>query len=379
VPPELKPDFWHIAIWANQVAGITQDESYPERIVWSLEVPAERIDVEPVGYVEFPQMFPEMCFRYEVQLKPEEWFRPLDSVSNDDVFWISITAFYPRDVEQKNMWGWTTRSNLWGNGAVMPAIMGDWPTYDERLFPGRNDPIENSLLCGQNQGCDMCFELFTEQSWIKWDQPFTDLREWQYSEDHESLATEDDAGNLQIERQAADDWLSERRYPVSAINWQGSYIGYGYEACDCNQIEQPIRPDYFILSLRKPTGEQAEVGDLGELVWEYHAYEYDEILIGFDLNPEGESNEPVFRYSVRLPEETWFQPEYSNQTYWFSVVAVYKMQLDEIQYRWGWTSRSHIFKSTAVSVDGDSPVPESLYDQKNEPVDMSFTLFKILQ
>jgi uncharacterized delta-60 repeat protein len=378
-PPQLQPDLWHIGIWVNQVEGVTQEESFPERLVWSLEVPAERIHIEPVGQTEFPEKLPETCFFYEVQLEPEEWFHQAAYESNDNVFWISITAVYPADAEQKNMWGWMMRPYIWGNGAVMSAIIGDWPTYDERLFPGRIYPIENSLLCGQNQGYDMCFELLTEQPWIKWDQPFMDLRDWPDSEDEESFAIEDEEGNLQIERRITDDWLCERMDPVIAVSWHGSYIGYKYEACDCNEIEQPSRPDYFMLSLRIPSNVPAGDGNPGELVWEYLAYDYDEVLVGYDRNPESEPNEPVFCYSVRLPVEAWFHQEHIDQTYWFSVVAVYKARLDEIQYPWGWTSCSHTFSSTALSVTDDSSVPEPLYDQKNEPVDMSFTLFKILQ
>ncbi|MBN2594151.1 MAG: hypothetical protein JXA81_11640, partial [Sedimentisphaerales bacterium] len=262
-------------------------------------------------------------------------------------------------------------------GAVMPAIMGDWPTYDERLFPGRIEPIENSLLCGQNRGYDMCFELLTEQPWVKWDQPFTDLRDWPYSEDKESFAIDDEVGNLQIERRVADDWLCERMDPVIAISWHGSYIGYGYEPSKCDEVEEPRRPDYFMLSLYMPTNVPANDGSLGESVWEYLAYDYDEVLAGYDRNPVGQSNEPVFRYSVRMPEDALFQQQHLNQTYWFSVMAVYRERLGDIRYPWGWTSRSHTFGGTPLSVTYENSVPEPLYDQTSEHVDMSFTLLTL--
>ncbi len=374
-PPQSQPEAWHIGFWANQVEGINQNELFPERLVWSLEIPGERIHFEPVGQVEFPQKLTETCFLYEVRLEPQEWFRQADFRSNYDIFWISITAIYPADAEQENMWGWSTRPHVWGTGAVMPAIMGDWPTYDERLFHGRIYPIENSLLCGQNQGYDMCFELLTEPFWVKWDQPFTDMRDWPDSEDLESFAIDDEVGNVQVEHQVADDWLCKRIDPVVAVGWQGSYIGYGYDPCECNEVEEPVRPDYFILSLRMPANVPAGDGNPGQLVWEYLADDYDEVLVGYDRNPESQSNEPVFSYSVRLPEEAWFQQEHLNQLYWFSVVAVYETRLDDIQYPWGWTNRPHTFGSTALSVTDDSSVPELLYDQTSEPVDMSFTLF----
>jgi len=376
-PSELQQVFWHISIWANQFEGVTQDDSFPERMVWSLEIPAERINYEPVGNIEFPQKLPETCFLYEVYLEPDEWFHQAAYESNDDVFWISITAVYPADAEAKNMWAWITRPHLWGNGAVMPAIMGDWPTYDERLFPGRIYPIENSLLSGQNQGYDMCFEILTEQPWIKWDQAFTTLRDWPDCEDQQSYAIENQDGNLQVQYQVADDWLCERIDPVFAVGWQGSYIGYEYEPAEYDELKEPLRPDYFMLSLRTPSNVSAGDENPGELVWEYLAYDYDEVLVGYDRNPEGRPNESVFSYSVRLPEEAWFHQVNLDQKYLFSVVAVYKARLDEIQYPWGWTNCPNTFGATAISVTGDGSSPETLYDQTGGPVDMSFTLFTL--
>ena len=344
-------------------------------MVWSLEIPAERVHFEPVADVEFPQKQPETCFLYEVQLEPEEWFHQVGYESNYDIFWISITAIYPADAEAKNMWGWITRPHIWGNGAVMPAIMGDWPTYEERLFPGRIYPIENSLLCGWNQAYDMCFELLTEHPWVKWDQAFTGLRDWPYSEDQISFAIDNEAGNLQIERRVVDDWLCERIDPINAISWFGSYIGYEYKAYNCYEVEEPRRPDYFILSLLIPTNVPVQDGNSGELVWEYLAYDYDEVLVGYNRNPGGQPNESVFKYSVRLPEEAWFRQEHFDQKYWFSVVAVYRDTMDEIQHPWGWTNHPHMFGSPAISISRDGSVPEPIYDQEGEPVDMSFTLF----
>ncbi|MBN2180636.1 MAG: hypothetical protein JW715_01885 [Sedimentisphaerales bacterium] len=379
-PPELQPEFWHIGFWANQAEGIAPDESFPERLVWSLEIPVERIHFEPVGLAEFPQKTSEMCFLYEVTLEPEEWFHQREFESNSDIFWITIIAVYPADVPQVNMWGWTTRSHIWGNGAVMPAIMGDWPTFDERLFPGRIYPIENDLLCGQNQPYDLCFELLTEHPWVKWDLPFTGIREWRDYSDHKSMALEQDEELLSVSRRIADDWICESQGPVTAIAWHGSYIGYGYEACKCEQTPEPRRPDYFLLSIRENNA--AAIADLynipGETIWEFRAENYDEVLVGYDKNPEGEPNEPVFRYSVRLPEDAWFRQETPESIYWFSVVAVFEESSGEIPYDWGWTNHSHTFGSAAMSLDAESQTTsqwQPALDNDARPVDMSFMLF----
>jgi hypothetical protein len=78
---------------------------------------------------------------------------------------------------------------------------------------------------------------------------------------------------------------------------------------------------------------------------------------------------------VRLPEDAWFRQEHPDQIYWFSVVAVYNARLDEIQHPWGWTNRPHMFGSPAINITRDNFVPEPVFDQVGEPVDMSFTLF----
>ncbi len=375
-PPELQPVAWHIGFWANTVEGLDPDELYPERLVWDLEVPTERVNFEPVGLNEFPNRPLDTCFRHELVLEPHEWFHQAEFAASEDIFWISITAVYPPDVDQADMWGWNTRSHTWGRGAMMPAIMGQWPDRDERLFPGRINPVESAELCGENQAYDLCFELLAEQPWSMWDQPFASLREWPHCEDQESYAVEADDGNVQIERRVADDWLCERPDPIVAISWHGSYIGYGYEACKCDQTAEPRRPDYFIVSMRTITDDPAGEVISSELVWEYRAYDYDEVLAGYDCNPEGESRESVFRYSVRLPEEVWFRGQV-EQVYWLGIVAVYGVTVDEIEQRWGWTNRPHILGSTAQSVSftQQRPLREPLYDRAGDPVDMSFSLF----
>ncbi len=371
-PPENQPVAWHIGFWANQVQGLGPDEPYLERLVWAVEIPNERIGREPVGHSEFPERFPETCFVYEVRLEPEEWFHQAEFASHDKVFWISITAIYPADAEPVNQWGWLTRPHVWRDGAVMPAIMGEWPTYDERLFPGRIYPVDNPAPWGQGQGCDLCFELLTEQPWSKWDQPFIGLREWPHYQDERSGGTSL-RGEEEISRLVADDWVCERNTPVVAAAWWGSYIGYDYQACRGETEVRPPRPDYFLLQLRAD-----EADAPGDIVWEYRAYEYDQILVGFDRDPDGEPNEPVFRYSVALPEESWFHQDAPGGHYWFSVAAVYADPLPQIVHPWGWTDHVHSFEAGALAIDCAEPAPapwRALRDPQDRPVDMSFGLF----
>ncbi|MBN1361256.1 MAG: hypothetical protein JW993_11715, partial [Sedimentisphaerales bacterium] len=371
-PPENQPAAWHIGFWANQVEGLEPDALYLERLVWSVEIPSERVGREPVGHSEFPEKFPEACFVYEVRLEPEEWFHQAEFASNDRVFWLSITAIYSVDAEPVNQWGWLTRPHVWRDGAVMPAIFGEWPTYDERLFPGRLYPVDNPAPWGQGQGCDLCFELLTEQPWVKRAQPFGSLRDWPHHQDEQSGGISI-RGDENITRLVADDWVCERNTPVVAAAWWGSYVGYGYEACRAETEMRPPRPDYFLLRLW--TDAEAMPGDV---VWEYRAYDYDEVLVGFDRNPEGEPNEPVFRYSVALPEENWFRQDAPGGRYWFSVAAVYTDPLPRIVHPWGWTNHRHDFEAGALAIDDVPSAPaawQPLRDPQDRPVDVSFTLF----
>lgn len=376
-PPESQPQAWHISIWVNQVDEIEESELFPERLVWSVEIPIDRVHFEPVGQTDFPQKQVEMCFVYEVNLTPEEWFDQDRFISNYDIFWISITAIYPTDAEQINMWGWMTRTHTWGNGAVIPGIFGDWPSYDEILFPGRIYPIENNLLCEQNHRYDLCFQLLTEQPWCVWDQPFTGVREWPDYTEEPCMALEPNENELIIVSQATDDWFCEHTEPITTIIWNGSYIGYGYEPNKCNEVIQPRKPDYFILTIRDNIFMEVEedYNSPGEIIWQYEAFTYDEVMVGYDNNPQDEPNEPVFRYSVKLPPQAWFRQGIIEKIYWFSVVAVYNEPFAEIPYSWSWINHRHVFGSSFFEseeyIDFQWHLP---FDSIVWPVDKSFML-----
>jgi hypothetical protein len=382
-PPAGQPIAWHIGFWANRVEGLEPDRLYPERLVWSLEVPSERVHLGPVGRDEFPQRIGEMCFVYELRLESDEWFRQAEFQGNAGIYWISITAIYPPDVPQINMWGWKTRAQVWRQGALMPAIMGDWPTYDERLFPGRISPVEDSQLCGANQPYDLCFELLTDQPWIHWDQPFEGIRVWPDAMDAEALATElIPPGGVAVQRQVADDWLCERATPIVAASWDGSYIGHTYEACVCEAAAEFRRPDAFLLSMstQAPADARMSIPHPGEQVWQFLAPDYDEVMVGYDGNPQRDDpKEPVYRYSVTLPPDQWFRPT-PGQTYWFSVSPVY-VSTDPfypIDYPWGWTTRQNGFGTGAAWIDYRLATPPQwhlLQDPVDRPADMCFALF----
>ncbi|MBN2136836.1 MAG: hypothetical protein JW720_03435 [Sedimentisphaerales bacterium] len=187
-----------------------------------------------------------------------------------------------------------------------------------------------------------------------------------------------------VQRLVADDWECTTRQPVVAAVWWGSYIGYRYNACRCLTAPRPVKPDYFLLTMWTdvPANVDLPYSHPGIKIWEYKAYEYDEVMVGYDKYPEDVpgaqyGREPVFRYSVRLPMDAWFHQEEDDAIFWFSAVAVYQDMTDPI-YPWGWTNHSHVFNDDAVAGTKDPTgewIWEELYDQTGISEDMSFILF----
>ncbi len=371
--PAVLPDHWQICFWANEPDDLQEDPFLPERVVHTLYVAPERVHIEPVGPSEFPDDRSEMCFAYELTLEPHEFFHQAEFPADEQVFWISITAVYPEGASRQNGWRWMTRPAVWGRSAEGFVLYDEGPDAQPSLFSGLFSPVFRASPCDGDEGYDLCFELLTDEPWVKWDQPFTGIRDWPHYEDVESqgisIRQEENIGRV-----VADDWLCERDTPVIAAAWWGSYIGYGYEACACEDSREPPRPDYFLLRMWT---DHAEVP--GEVIWEYRAYDYDEVLVGYGRHPEGEPNEPVFRYSVRLPEDSWFRQSGADGAYWFSVTAVYTDPLPMILHPWGWTSHRHVFGSPALIADGDPPSQWREPHSSLWPADMSFTLFTVPQ
>ena len=180
----------------------------------------------------------------------------------------------------------------------------------------------------------------------------------------------------------ADDWLCKTRKPVTAAIWWGSYIDFSYVPCQGQPASSPAKPDHFLLQIWTdiPKSPDIPFSRPNEVIWEYRAYDYDEVLVGYDKHPDGELNEPVFLYAVRLPEEHWFHQPNLNGIYWFSVVAVYTTP-QSLLYPWGWTNHKHKYKDNAVTgyIDTSGQTPQwvwtELYDQTEQSEDMSFMLF----
>jgi hypothetical protein len=233
------------------------------------------------------------------------------------IYWLCVQAnpiYTPETVGAR--FGWKTSVEHWNDDAVWAEAQepfgGPWK---ELRYPA-NHPYAG-------QSIDLAFKIRTLSS-----------------------------TGLEYRRAVADDWRCDRRTPITALAWWGSYIGYDYQACQCQTSSiSPMKPDYFLLSIwtdvPDPNVDNAtDYSHPGQKIWEYKATKYDEVLVGYDKHPEYDSNttpsvelgrEPVFRYSVRLPKENWFCQKNVNDIYWLSIVAVYK-DPKTISYPWGWTN-----------------------------------------
>jgi hypothetical protein len=383
-PPQNLPIAWRFAFWSNVPAFSPPPEpnlpySYPYVLLHSFQVPAARVTSTRVAQDQYYSQYPpDTCFKYSLNLEPNEVFHQNDfnDITRDKIYWLSIVAVYDQNnPEPYYPWGWKSRPWHWMDDSVT-FNLPSFPAGSGTLNPYQITPIKDPVF---NESFDMSFELDTDPNYIKWEQSFTGIRNWSYYEDSNSMGIENAPGNLNIWRLVADDWRCVKRTPITAIVWWGSYIGFAYEACGSSLPTVPEKPDYFLLNMW--TDVPANPSDPNSYshpdhkIWEYKASNYDEVLVGYDKNPQGDPNEPVFRYSVRLPEDKWFhQPDY-NEVFWLSVVAVYDTV--PMYDRWGWTNHAHTFNDDAVAgtLSGSTWNWQKLEYQPGSSEDMSFMLF----
>ncbi|HUT30560.1 MAG TPA: GEVED domain-containing protein [Sedimentisphaerales bacterium] len=249
------------------------------------------------------------------------------------IYWLSIRIVAMGHV------GWKTTMNHWNDDAVY-----QYP--DGTGWGAMTDPQTGQTI-------DLAFALTTQKD--------VDLRAL-----------------------VADDWRCDSNSPVTALAWWGSYLGYQYEACQGLQTVPPVKPDYFQLAIWDDVPADAcdptSYSHPNNIIWEYKTRNYDEVLVGYDKHPHGDPNEPVFRYSVKLPRENWFFQRDVNAVYWLSVLAVW--DVNRPNYDWGWTNHKHVYNDDAVSgymeLDPSGMVNwiwNEVFDQTGASADMSFILF----
>jgi len=302
--------------------------SMPGELLWQRQFSLGEFNVERVP-TDAPESYYNPCmeryepadhqtvFRYDFNIDPSEAFMQNGSKDKPIVYWLSVQA---QPISNPGIalarFGWKTSQDHWNDDAVWRTdVMPISRPWDELRYPSRHPMHPESI--------DLAFEIGTRQ----------------------------EKTELTVRRLVADDWKCRYKTPITAAVWWGSYKGYEYEACSCQQGPPPVKPDYFLLSIWTDVpdpniDDPEDYSHPGEKIWEYEAYHYDEVLVGHDKHtgpiitiypPPPAPHEPVYRYSVRLPKDKWFCQEDVNDIYWFSVVAVYQDQ-NEPQYPWGWTN-----------------------------------------
>ncbi|MEA3280748.1 MAG: GEVED domain-containing protein, partial [Thermodesulfobacteriota bacterium] len=190
-PPRIEPTSWRIGFWSNVPADGQRSFSRPGQLLWVVTADPDRVEIDRVGVDEFPGAPSDTCFQYLLNLDRDEFFwqsQYVDSRTEDQVLWISITAVYVGSPEPKYAWGWKTRPQPWMDGAVSFARWRDELRAGITTDSADVEPITNSLVCERLDMYDMAFELDTDPDYIKWEQPFTGLRHWRYYEDELSVA-----------------------------------------------------------------------------------------------------------------------------------------------------------------------------------------------
>jgi hypothetical protein len=319
----------------------------------------------------------DTCYRYSLYLDPCEvfWQNDFNDVTQDNIFWLSITAVYPQEQYPNHTWGWKSRPWSWMDDSVTFNLSSE-PALGQVLTPAMVSPIKDPVF---NESFDMSFALDTDPNYIKWEQPFTGIRNWPHYEDVNSAFRFDQPDK---ETLVADDWRCVRRTPVTAVVWFGSYIGYRYEACGSSFMTLPVKPTSFALTMWTDMPANDPCNTLGysypkDIVWAYTTDSYDEVLVGYDKHPHAGPNEPVFRYSVRLPQDHWFRQPDFNEVFWLGVQAVY--DTEQPNYLWGWTNHQHQFNDDAVKGTKHPSTGQwqwqQVFDQTEASADMSFVLF----
>jgi hypothetical protein len=247
MPQGSLPLGWHIGFWSNVPANTPPQNlpySYPNMLLHSFTVPASRVSIEQVGMDEYNGYYPsDTCFKYSINLEPNEifWQDDFNLVTQDNIYWLSITADYNNQPTPSYPWGWKTRPWHWMDDAVRFNIPNE-PLPYQVIDPLLINPIKEPQF---QESVDMSFELDTDPNYIKWEQEFTGIRDWPHYEDVNSTVSSTEVNN----RIVADDWRCVRRTPVTAVVWWGSYLGYQYQACGTWLMPIPVQPDKFLLKI----------------------------------------------------------------------------------------------------------------------------------
>ena len=403
-PPQVEPTSWRIGFWSNVPADGQSSFGRPGQLLWVVTADPERVDVEYAGFDEFPDASSDTCFRYLLNLDRDEYFWQsdyTDGVTEDEVFWISITAVYVGSSEPKYIWGWKTRPQPWEDGAV------SFTTRKSELRAGITtdsvdvDPITNALVCERLDMYDMAFELDTDPDYVKWEQPFAGLRHWAYYEDELSLATvtsataakwtqspdtastgmavdaTEDIPPTWPEQIAADDFQCTTTGPITGISLWGAWYHdiLPNNSADNVTFTLSIRAD--IPANRSSTG-YSMPGDLlwskefksGEFTFETQQARTQGFYCPCNATFEQNSHLEIYKYHFKIDAKDAFEQTgtAANPTvYWLCVQAYLIHPPGSVATRFGWQAASDHWNDDSVWVQAEEPYRGSAWEELTYP------------
>ena len=398
VPPAL-PIAWNIGFWSNVPESADINYSYPEKLLWNFKVPADRVGVEMVGKDFYHDFFPEdIAYQYTLYLEPNEFFWQGDYLrrTRDDTFWLSIVAIYDPNLGPNigYPWGWKTRPWSWMDDAVTFV-------YDGPLEPGivldplAITPIKDPLY---HESFDVAFELDTDPNYIKWEQPFTGIRNWPHYEDEKSMASmvtttefitkwlqEPDLTDMGVDVDAtadmfeyfppqllADDYKCDSTDAITGINIYGSWW---------HDI-LPIAPSgeshpasvMFTLSFHEDIPVEQSPTDYsmpGDVIWwrPFAPGEFSVEMVPPPVAPESyympcsdiftfHDHQNVWKYSFSIPNSEAFVQQGTEddpKIYWLDVQAVPQDIQQNPETRFGWKTSMEHWNDDATWVVGREP------------------------
>jgi hypothetical protein len=374
-PPAILPQSWQIGFWSE---APEPNSRRPRTLLKKIDIPAGRVGCVRAG--RSPKLhfsednFSYTVFEYVVDLNATEVFQPADFPSPDGTYWVSIMAVYAPEANSIYPWGWLSRP--WS--LVGPSVcitLNSEPQEQTVIDQNQTVGIRNQIQFGESGPISgiwgLAFELGTDPNRIKWEQGYTSIRDWSSYKGVVSCATADSQGQIDpCTILPADDWLCNGTNPVTGIVWWGSYLGYIFDYNDW-ELNLYDEPSHFLLSIWTdvPAEDPCGFSHPGHKIWEYKAIAYDEAMVGYcrpqdtNLDP----CEPVFQYSVELPEPNWFYQRDVNGVFWLRVAAVFSQAP---AYPWGWTNHQHVFNDYAVT--GKYRIASPGWTKTND--DMSFML-----
>jgi len=390
--PRTRPQSWRIGFWSNVPADSRYAFSRPGRLLWLVDVDADRVVEELAGIDEFPNRPSDTCFRYQVDLDAREYFWQGDyAVENtyESIFWVSITAVYTGSPEPDYLWGWKSRGESWMDAAVTFSFRTDDLRQGMTVDAAIVQPIVNSLVCERLDAYDMAFELGTDPDFLKWEQPFTGLRNWKHYDDEESLATSgpmavdkwvqqpDMTGtglDIDITRDlpitwaaqiAADDFECTTTGPITGITLWGAWYDDVLPSGSPSNVT-------FTLTIREDipaSASSTRYSMPGKVLWtkqftagQFAVRSIDARAQGF-YSPCNQAYEPashltIYQYDFPIDRREAFEQTGSQSrptVYWLCAQAYVVQKAGSVATRFGWKASADRWNDAAVWVQAQEP------------------------